>query len=1110
LVLQRHNSPRRDPLKGTLRAFVFALLALLALCQPLAAQTADTSDTPVLDTLSKLSESFPRAFLTGAAAAASAVLTRPELEFQGTIANVEVLCDLPFCDDLNNVDTLERVTGLWDGQEYNLGRIIRGQERLLKTGYFATIAIGIDIGDDGAKVTYDTVGQPIVRTIAYDEIGSLFETELDKRLFLRPGRPLLPRSSSMARQDSLGGMDLAALAATALADQKESIRQLYESEGYYDAVVEITTVEPEPYLVDLHIRVDQGRAYALGKVYIRGHETFEYDRVESELRSEFGFFSNFTKEQLSEGTDAIIAMYRREGFIQARVRKESHKAETRGVFDVYLDIDENARWAFAFKGNVDLGTGELLDVLTFFEAGFIDEAEILNSMIEIKALYETSGHYWAEVTYDVDEPTPGLFQITFTIDEGPRSEIEAVEFLGNTVLSADELLAVIASQPYQAFGTGAYPQLSLIAADAATIVKTYQAKGYLLADVPEWSLLPTKDPNFLILTFTIVEGPKTVVTKRLEPEFDKWFTQKLSAKLETKVDLPLDPQTLSNDARAILRPYRRDGFARAEVAVKCSTVGASPGSEDGFGECRLPQLPDKCVPANPIDLCQREAHDGVHGERCQRHFENVAVGTETLPCVPAEGVDIAGISVRFAVEQGNQHSVGDFFIHGNFVTKESVIRQDIPFERKEPFDINALLEARGHLRARSIFRSVTVEAIGLEDSSDPDSALSEVPLVISVEEGDRRWIDMAIGTSYVSSEWLATAELEFVEANLLGMGWELSLLFLPEFRFLNNASEFVLAKSFNQNWFSLLTFKIPLSPAKGIDLLFQAFYDLRYIPDTQKEEQGGVAELRWSLSRKWFAAVAFEAKLSATRPITVAESYDDPCFPFVYFQECGFDPRLQTYSVIPRTIYDARDSPLNPTKGFHIEGKVKLGFFEDVGIFAKPDVRGSYYNTFLSNFTLGVNARVGFAMFDTQKSFPLFERYFLGGINVRGFDIDGVGARFVDPDHPELPSNDSAGGEFLLNTSVDLRFPILKDIGIYGVLFWDVGSLLVNQFLTYPSASLFFEDLFINEMRHTAGIGLRWLIAENLPPIVFDYGIILNRRIGEPFGGLHINVGYTF
>jgi len=91
-----------------------------------------------------------------------------------------------------------------------------------------------------------------------------------------------------------------------------------------------------------------------------------------------------------------------------------------------------------------------------------------------------------------------------------------------------------------------------------------------------------------------------------------------------------------------------------------------------------------------------------------------------------------------------------------------------------------------------------------------------------------------------------------------------------------------------------------------------------------------------------------------------------------------------------------------------------------------------------------------------------------------------------------------------------LRFPILKDIGIYGVLFWDVGSLLVNQFLTYPSASLFFEDLFINEMRHTAGIGLRWLIAENLPPIVFDYGIILNRRIGEPFGGLHINVGYTF
>jgi len=39
---------------------------------------------------------------------------------------------------------------------------------------------------------------------------------------------------------------------------------------------------------------------------------------------------------------------------------------------------------------------------------------------------------------------------------------------------------------------------------------------------------------------------------------------------------------------------------------------------------------------------------------------------------------------------------------------------------------------------------------------------------------------------------------------------------------------------------------------------------------------------------------------------------------------------------------------------------------------------------------------------------------------------------------------------------------------------------------------------------------LRWLISEAIPPIVLDYGFIINRRRGDPIGGFSINVGYTF
>ena len=52
--------------------------------------------------------------------------------------------------------------------------------------------------------------------------------------------------------------------------------------------------------------------------------------------------------------------------------------------------------------------------------------------------------------------------------------------------------------------------------------------------------------------------------------------------------------------------------------------------------------------------------------------------------------------------------------------------------------------------------------------------------------------------------------------------------------------------------------------------------------------------------------------------------------------------------------------------------------------------------------------------------------------------------------------------------------------------------------------------MFVNEMRYTAFLGLRWMISDSIPPIVIDYGFMLNRRHGDPFGAFSLNIGYTF
>ena len=69
---------------------------------------------------------------------------------------------------------------------------------------------------------------------------------------------------------------------------------------------------------------------------------------------------------------------------------------------------------------------------------------------------------------------------------------------------------------------------------------------------------------------------------------------------------------------------------------------------------------------------------------------------------------------------------------------------------------------------------------------------------------------------------------------------------------------------------------------------------------------------------------------------------------------------------------------------------------------------------------------------------------------------------------------------------------------------------LTQSLPTDGTARDYFRELFVEEMRYTAGLGLRWQFSESIPPIVVDYGFIINRRRGDPVGNFSLNIGYSF
>lgn len=1049
------------------------------------------------------------------------VIPSPVGDGRYRIASLEIECVQTFCKNPDNMDALIRATGLELGHLTDARELQIATERLRKTGFFSGIHPSYETEGDRIRVTFHTVAHTFIRKIVIDDSGALYESEIKKRMLLRPGAPLYPRTALLRGKDP-DAMDRAALIQIALDDQRDSLRRLYEKAGYFDAEVSLETVDVGEERVDIHINVRNAHAYSLGKIYARGHEVRRYSDIESSLRSGFSFFGNMTKEALEDAVQNVIEEYRKLGYYQAKIDYISRRNAQTHTVDVFLDIHEGEKWSVQFKGNEALERKELLKSLTFMSSGYVDNGELAASVQALEGTYVSAGYYYASVRGEILRNGAGDSNlILFTINEGERVEIGEIEFEGASVLTRDELLNVISSREYTAFGSGAYPQRAMIADDAAKIVDAYREHGYLSADVKSWSLESIDSTPRMRLTFYINEGEASHFSSRQIRYTDREMYDKFDVLIDKPANDIFSDYAFRAERAAITKQLRQRGHATVSDKARCTSY-TSDGAVASEETCEIASFASACMPDNIDAMCRIMDTPTGKVEHCKRHYDTEYDIEGEPACRLKDGITGTEVDVEYEVTLGPKYAFGDTFVHGNVVTRDWVIRQDIPFKAGEIYDVNRMIDARSLLRRRAIYKSATLNAIGVDDGlsffgqeDSTGSGEQSVPLVVSLEEGERRWFDFALGVSRSGGDWILTGEAEFVEANLLGTGWDLRFLIMPEARFFTNSSEFVFTQKFNQNFFALLTLTIPVIPSSGFNVVTQLFYDLRYIPSTNKEEYGWLVELQWNVSKALFTALAFELESSNTSSFGVEVSDDigsyHACYPFTFFMDCPFSSANEafTISLTPRISYDRRDSPVVPKNGFYTEAKIKLAYANSIGFYAIPEARASFAHTFLKYFTMAFNLRFGMSIQKRGESIPLIDRFFLGGLNMRGYDNEALGPRLVNDLTPSVPTNEAGGGEALFNFTAELRYPIWNGIGLYGAIFTDIGALTQRQPAHY-GAGEFARELFVREMRYSAGLGLRWHISESIPPIVIDYGFIINRRRGDPIGNFTLNIGYSF
>ena len=82
-------------------------------------------------------------------------------------------------------------------------------------------------------------------------------------------------------------------------------------------------------------------------------------------------------------------------------------------------------------------------------------------------------------------------------------------------------------------------------------------------------------------------------------------------------------------------------------------------------------------------------------------------------------------------------------------------------------------------------------------------------------------------------------------------------------------------------------------------------------------------------------------------------------------------------------------------------------------------------------------------LWNEGKQEQIIDRFFLGGDNLRGFEIGGAGPH-------DAISGDPLGGRFIWTGTFELQYPlpVSPDLGLSGRAFVDVGGLTEASFIT--------------------------------------------------------------
>lgn len=224
-----------------------------------------------------------------------------------------------------------------------------------------------------------------------------------------------------------------------------------------------------------------------------------------------------------------------------------------------------------FEGNKKVEKATLESVVESKERGALSQAVIAADVERIRDVYKRSGRGTAKVSSRLVDLPSGRSDVIFTIDEGDKTGIRAINFVGNSVYSESTLRGLMSSSEMNFLSfikTSDVYDPDRISADLDVVRRYYLKNGYADFRVvnADARYVEAGEETGWVITVTVEEGQQyTVGAVAVDPRIPGVDREALDGQIRAQVGDVYNAEDVEKSLVGVTNEVNRQGFPFAQV-----------------------------------------------------------------------------------------------------------------------------------------------------------------------------------------------------------------------------------------------------------------------------------------------------------------------------------------------------------------------------------------------------------------------------------------------------------------------------------------------------------------------------------------------------------------